>query len=62
MHGFQFLQIRQQKGINSPGFPIPIFGHSLNFVGVDPCDILEVFQTFFEKKEEKRKVGNNQNS
>ena len=33
-----------------------MFGHSLYFVGVDPCDILEVFQAFFEKKEEKRKV------
>ena len=36
--------------------PLPLFGHSLYFVGVDPCDILEVFQAFFEKKEEKRKV------
>ena len=36
--------------------PLPLFGHSLYFVGVDPCDILEVFQAFFEKKQEKRKV------
>ena len=52
-----FSQLKQQIGIDNPGFPFPIIGHSFHFLGVDPKDILQKFQYFFEKSETKRKVN-----
>ena len=50
------ILVRQQKEINSPGIPLPVFGHSLYFWKADPRYMLQVLQNFMEKEKSKRKM------
>ena len=48
--------MKQVQGVESPGMPIPLLGHSHHFIGLEPKDILQKFLYFFEKSESKKKV------